>query len=107
MQDELHNLPSEQDRAISARLAKFRTTPVDTSRLEQMLQGKLPEHASTQDGNLLNFRAGACRPGRAEGMVRTSGATGPARPGSVERSCRRRLRRWRRCTMTSFPGARR
>jgi hypothetical protein len=42
-EDNFHNLSSEEERAISARLAKLRTMPVDTSRLERALQAKLPQ----------------------------------------------------------------
>jgi len=47
-EDNLKNLLSEQDRAISSRLARLRAMPVDTSRLEQALRAKLPEARSRQ-----------------------------------------------------------
>jgi hypothetical protein len=44
MQEEnLQNLSEVEDQAISSRLAKLRTMPMDTSRLESALRAKLPQ----------------------------------------------------------------
>ena len=43
MNEETREFTSELDQAISARLGRLRTLPVDTSRLDKLLRAKLPE----------------------------------------------------------------
>jgi len=54
MKEENQEPTSELEQAIAARLAKLRTLPVDTSRLDKLLQAKLPERRHKR--RFLRFR---------------------------------------------------